>query len=153
LGAAELERGAATLAREGALGNVFSDHSGKSAHVAPLYPAFLAVVYATFGSDTPAGRLVQELFALLATSVGIALLPLVARRAGLGVAAGAAAGVLLALLPFNLWVETSGSWEQPYAALALAGLFLAFVALHDDGWQSRRRVVGAGLLLGVTALL
>src|SRR6059058_654042 len=79
-GAGEMERGAATLARVGFLGNVYSEHSVPSAHVPPLYAAFLAGVYCLFGSDNPGGRLAQELCAIVATSAGMALLPLAARK-------------------------------------------------------------------------
>src|SRR5436309_787777 len=79
LSVGEMERGAATLARAGFLGNVYADHTGPSAHVPPLYAAFLAGVYVLFGSDNPGGRLAQEVCAIVATSAGIALLPLAAR--------------------------------------------------------------------------
>jgi hypothetical protein len=121
--------------------------------VAPLYPLFLAGIYWLFGPATPTARLVQELFAALATSAGIALLPLVGRRTGLGATSGVVAGLLLAVLPVNLYVETTGSWEQPYAALLLTVLLLAFAALHEGRWESGRLVVVTGLLLAGVALL
>src|SRR5262249_44050785 len=139
--------------QQGFLGNVYSKNSGPSAHVSPLYAGWLAGIYLLFGAATETGRFVQELLALTVASTGLALLPLVARKARLHPAAGWTAAVLLALSPVNLWIETSGSWEQPYAALLLLGLFLTFTGLHDDQWQSRRLVVLAGLLLGGAALL
>ena len=42
LRAAEMERAAICLADHGELGNAYSDDSGPTAHVSPLYPAFLA---------------------------------------------------------------------------------------------------------------
>jgi hypothetical protein len=151
--AGEMERAALTLARQGSLGDVYGPGTGPSAHVAPLYAVFLAGVYTVGGTDGPSGRLAQDLLALLATSAGIALLPVVARKAGLGRAAGLLAASLLAVLPLNLSVETSGAWEQPYAVLALLALLLAFLALAEAEWRSRRLTLVTGLLLGGTALL
>lgn len=148
----EMERAAATLEREGFLGNVYSDSSGKSAHIAPLYAIFLAGIYFLFGWDTTAGRLLQELFAIAATVIGICSMPFIARKARLSMASGWAAAFCMAVLPVNLWIETSGVWEQPYAALALFGLFWAFCTLHENQWRVRRTVILTGGLLGATAL-
>ena len=59
---------------------------------APLYPYFLGVVYAIFGRDLLAVRLIQALIG----SASCVLLALACRRL-FGDAAGAAAGLLLAL--------------------------------------------------------
>jgi hypothetical protein len=152
-GRAELERSAACLARTGTLGDAYGEGTGPTAHCAPLYPGFLAGIYWLLGPDTVPARLAQEAAAILLTSFTIALLPLVGRRVGLHPAAGLCAAVLLALLPFNLWVETSGSWEQPACALVLVGLFLGFVDLHESRWQSRSALVWVAFLLGMAGLL
>jgi hypothetical protein len=149
----ELERAAISLARHGSLANVYSETSGPSAHVAPLYPLLLAGLYRVFGWDTVAAILAQEFCAVAVTTAGFMLLPTVARKARLSVAAGWAAAYGLALLPVNLWVETTGGWEQPYSALALLGLFLCFCRLQDEHWHRPRTVLLTGLLLGVIALL
>jgi hypothetical protein len=69
----EMEQTAVTLVRKGYLGDPYLGASGKSAHVAPLYPVLLAGVYRIFGWDTSRGRLVQELLAILVTTIGILL--------------------------------------------------------------------------------
>jgi hypothetical protein len=152
-GRAELERSAVCLARTGTLGDAYGEGTGPTAHCAPLYPCVLAAIYVVLGPDTIAARLAQEIVAILLTSCAIALLPLVGRRAGLHPGAGLCAAIFLALLPFNLWVETSGSWEQPACALVLIGLFLGFLKLHEKMWQSRSTLIGVAGLLGVAALL
>ncbi len=76
-----------------------------------------------------------------------------ARKARLPLAAGIVAAVLLAVLPVHLWIETSGSWEQPYAALALLGLLWCFISLHEARWQSWRAAALVGAFLGAAALL
>jgi|SRR5579884_438672 len=149
----EMERAAASVARHGTIADVYAEATGPTAHVAPLYPLFLGGVYRLFGWDTLAGRFVEEGCAIAATLLGLCLLPAAARRAGLAPAAGWAAAFGLAVLPVNLWVETSGSWEQPYAAVALLGLFLTFGRLHEETWRRTATAVRAGVLLGVTALL
>jgi hypothetical protein len=153
LHAAELERAAANIAREGSMGRVFSDRSGASAHLAPLYPLFLGGLYRIFGWDTVAGRWAQEVCAVAATTAAFALLPLVARKTGRPEAVGWAAAFILAVVPMNHWIETSGSWEQPYSALALAGLILLFCLLGDEGWRGTKVVVLAGGYVGLVALL
>ncbi len=152
-GGAEMERAAISFNEYGTIGNVYGAGTGPSAHVTPLYPMFLAAIYKVFGSDTVAGRLVQQLLALLTTSLGFALLPLLSRRLGLGILPGAAAAIVLAVSPFNLWVETSGGWEQPYAVLAMFGLLVIFLRLHDRRWGAPKTAALGGALLGFTALL
>lgn len=152
-GRSEMERAATTLASKGFIGNVYSDSSGKSAHVGPLYAAFLAGIYIVFGWDTVAGRVFQELFAIVATMIGICLLPLIARKARLPAASGWAAGFCMAVLPVNLWIEASGAWEQPYGALALLGMFRAFCTLREEQWRNRRTIALTGVLFGAAALL
>jgi len=63
------------------------------------------------------------------------------------------AAALLAVLPIHLWVETSGYWEQPYAALALLGLLWCFLSLHEARWRSWRAAATVGAFLGAAALL
>lgn len=150
---AEMEQAAANLARHGELANVFSSDSGVSAHVAPLYAVGLSLVYQVFGQPRIVGRLAQRVFCVLATSIAIALLPILGRRLGLNRWTGYVAGAVMALSPVNLWVECSGCWEQPYAALGLLVLVFAFAVLHHSIWQSRSQAAATGLLCGLTALL
>src|SRR5258708_2877004 len=64
-GAAEMERAAACLANHGTLGDAFGADSGPTAHVAPLFPLFLSLIYRVFGSEGWQSRLAQQ----IATSV------------------------------------------------------------------------------------
>src|SRR5262249_2372373 len=91
--------------------------------------------------------------AITMSCLAIALLPTISRQLALPAGSGWLAGAAMALFPINLWVETSGSWEQPAAALALLGILVTIVALHKKSWQSRPRALLLGLLMGVTALL
>lgn len=150
---AEMERAAVSLARTGELASVYDDETGPSAHVAPLYPYYLALVYRVFGLPGDSGRLAQQLLSVLIVSFSIALLPLLARRLRLSPWTGLAAALGMALAPLNLWVECSGGWEQPVSALALLGLVFAFAVLHDQEWRSVWSLCLTGLLVGILALL
>lgn len=150
---AEMERAAAGLARDGTIGGIFAEDSGPSAHVPPLYAAYLGGLYWLWGWETIAGRLAQEASSIAVTALSLLLLPALARRVKLPESAGWAAALSMAVLPINLWIEASGSWEQPYAALVLIVSIFVFTRLSDEGWGSRRTVLAAGLVVGVAALL
>lgn len=149
----ELERAAANLASQGSFANAYSPTSGPTAHVAPLYPLFLAGLYRVFGWNSLAGVLAEEFCSIACTTAGLALLPTVARKAHLSVAAGWLSAYVLALLPLNLWVECSGSWEQPYSAFVLLVLLICFCNLREEHWRRPRTVIGTGLVMGLAALL
>jgi hypothetical protein len=149
---AEVERVASDVAHAGELGNAYSDTSGKTAHVSPLYPLFLGGLYWAFGLDTVASRTAQGVCSIIATTSAFVMLPTIAAIAGLSTVAGWGAAFVLALLPINLWVETSGSWEAPYSALLLLGLLAIFCRMRDHGWLVDRLAFGTGALTGITAL-
>lgn len=149
----EMQRAAISFARDGYIGDIFVGSPGKSAHVAPLYPALLGCLYYIFGWDTISGRIAQGLAVTIATVITISLLPLIAEKVRLPAISGCVAGIFMALFPLNLWTETSGEWEQPFGALALLLLLWAFCNLHDEKWSRRRTVLLTGFLLGTTAYL
>jgi len=151
--AVEIERAAANIARAGEIGNIYSNASGKSAHVSPLYPLFLGGLYWVFGWKTVAGRLAQELCAIAVTMYGFALLPSVAQIAGLSVFVGWVSAFVLAVLPVNLWLETCGSFEQPYSAVLLLGILFVFCRLRDEEWRRYYTILVAAVFLGIAALL
>lgn len=147
----EMERAAANLARHGQIGNVFSDDSGPSAHVGPVYVLILAAIYRLSGDGF--SRTAQKLFSTLVSSLLISFMPALGRRLQLRPSTGTLAGVCLAISPLFWFDETSGSWEQPLTGLALAAVTWFFATLHEQQWQVRRTVVLAGILTGVLALL
>jgi hypothetical protein len=150
---AEMERAAASLAQHGFLGNVYSPSSGPSAHVAPLYPTLLAGVYRALGWDTQTGRMAQEGLAIAATTLSVALLPVLATAAGFSPTSAYVAAALMAVLPLSLWVESSGSWEQPYAAAWLLWSTSVFLRLHREASLTWRDALLGGVAVGVGALL
>jgi hypothetical protein len=150
----ETERVAASLLRGDGWSDAFGPGTGPTAHVAPLYPALLCGVYRLWGTyETPAGRLAQQCLSLAVALAVLLALPALARRLGLSVGAGWAAAFLAAWLPANVWDQVTGHQEQGMAALALLGLLGACAGLRQGGWSGRGRILTAGALLGVVALL
>src|SRR5438477_464003 len=115
----ETNRAAVSVARSGQLGDIFFRGSGPSAHLAPLHPLMLGAIYRCFGIETPRSLLIQACIAITIVSLIMAGVPLLAERARLSPAAGILAAAVMAVLPFNLYVETSGTWEQAESCAAL----------------------------------
>ncbi len=148
----EVEQAAITWAREGRLANAFGKNTGATAHVPPLYTAMLAGLHYTFGVDSPAAVTAQRLLATIVCSFGIALLPWLARRTGLSQGAGVIAGVVLAVYPFHIFIETYGRQETVYAVLLNMVMFALWLRLREDGWRHRGRVILLAVLTGIAAL-
>jgi hypothetical protein len=149
----EMVQAALSWADEAKFTDIYGKGTGESAHVAPLYPIMLGTIYRVaewVGSTRWMGQFV---LAVLGTSIGIALVPVLGRSAGLSSTSGLAAGMALAISPLNYWTETSGDWEQPFSCAVLIGLLMTFIGLHRRRWASWPLVITAGLLVGITALL
>jgi hypothetical protein len=149
----EMEKSAIKLATEGRIANIQSDDSGPSAHVAPLYAWFLAILYQVVGPDLARFRFAYGIAAAAATALAVALLPALGRRARLSGGAGILAAILAMCSPLTLGLEIVGEWEHCAIPLALIAVFWAFLALHDRAWADTRLGVVAGLALGVGSLL
>ena len=72
---AEMEAAAIRGLVEGDIGNIFSDKSGPSAHVSPLYAWFLACLYKLTGMNLVGFRVAQSITAATSTAIFAALLP------------------------------------------------------------------------------
>lgn len=110
--------------------------------MSPLYPYFLALLYALTGDSVTAVKFVQHL-------IGAATCGLLCRigiRLG-GVIAGLAAGILAAAYGLLIFVE--GTFENEFLVLFLNTLALWF--LLEAAGASRRAVVVAGLAIGLSA--
>jgi hypothetical protein len=149
----EMESSADHIAREGRMADVFAPGSGPSAHVAPLYAFYLAGVDRLAGLEVGRFRFLHGLSAMLATSLFAALLPSLARRAGLSPGVGVGAACLVALSPFGLWMEIRGDWETAWLPLALVVIFWALMAFQDREWVGVWRAIFTGVLFGLGGLL
>jgi hypothetical protein len=129
----ELERVALSVANGTGFANPYAIPTGPTAHVAPLYTLFLALLYKTFGSGI-SGEVVKQFLSCAVSALQYALLPFTGLAFGLKLRHGILASLLGALLPLKFHTELSGDWEAPYAAAAFIGISL--LVLYD--WRHRR---------------
>jgi 4-amino-4-deoxy-L-arabinose transferase-like glycosyltransferase len=118
---------------------------GEAYRRAPLYPLFLASIYALFGQTIAAVRAVE---AFMGACVAIAIATM-GKRIG-GEKVGALAGLLWAIYPLAVFIA---GLLYP-TSLATTLLVWALLCLVPEAPQALapRRVVLAGLLLGLAAL-
>lgn len=102
----------------GTYANPYCADSGPTAHVSPVYVWMLVGIFAAFGRGVEA-LLAQELLATACACCVYMLLPYLSETLGLGRVPGVVAGLLGALIPFNFWAETKGTFEQPVIAALL----------------------------------
>ena len=114
---------------------------------APLYPAFLAVVYFFSGLEQRllAARLAQA--ALTATLAP--LTALLARKLDLSIRAALIAGVILALYPLLTLYPIALATENLFFPLTLVGMVLLLHAAENGRWQD---YLWAGLAFGLATL-
>jgi 4-amino-4-deoxy-L-arabinose transferase-like glycosyltransferase len=114
---------------------------------APLYPAFLAVVYFFSGLEQRllAARLAQA--ALTATLAP--LTALLARKLDLSIKAAMIAGLILALYPLLTLYPIALATENLFFPLTLVGMVLLLRAAENGRWQD---YLWAGLAFGLAAL-
>ncbi len=149
----ELDRAAESLAVDGTIANVFSPHSGPTAHVAPVFPMINAAIYRTLGVESAWRLRLPAIAAALATALAIALLPLLAEKARLAPLSGYLASFLASVTLLHPFVEASGVWETPYTFLLFIAFALTLIRARERDWQSPLLTVFLGVLLGIAALL
>ena len=132
----ELDSIAMSIVTRGEFANPYIVPTGPTAHLAPIPPAILALIYKMFGITMTAG-IAGWLFRMLAQSAIWGLLPRIGERTGLGWKAGLIGGIAGALFP--LWLAHG---EAP-AAVFLGLLVVAVIRR----WESVPRPA-ASLLLG-----
>lgn len=148
----EMERVALSVAATGEYANPYSLPTGPTAHVAPLYPLFLAAIFKCFGTGI-AGEAVKQLLACGATGLRSALLVWLAARSGLPRRAVWIIGGLSVVYIGALQTETKGDWEAPYAAVALLLLAAQAWRLAYDHAIGVRTAAAVGAFWGISLLL
>jgi hypothetical protein len=123
----ELDAIAMSLATEGQFANPYIEPTGPTAHLAPIPPIILALIYKVFGITMAAG-LAGWLFRMVAQSVIWGMLPWIGERTGLGWKAGLTGGLAGALWP---------QWLAHGEALASVLLGLLVVVMVRR-WDSLR---------------
>jgi hypothetical protein len=142
----EVVRVATSLAQQGTFANAYGPNSGPTAHVSPLYPILLSLIFRVLGTGV-AGEIAQEILSCLLASLTYAALPALGAACGLDPAVGNLAGMLGALLPVNFWAETKGSFEAPLVALML----VLFCVLLARCWRSADFSPGSALVTGLVS--
>ena len=138
---ADLRLGDAAAYHRWALEIVDGDWVGQGVfYQAPLYPYFLAVVYAVFGDSPAMVRFVQAVIGTGACTL------LAAAGMALFGPAGAMAGVLLAVFPTAIFLD--GLLEKS----ALVTFFTAALLWLLASRQTRGRALLTGVVLGLLAL-
>jgi hypothetical protein len=97
------------------------------------------------------GFLLDRILTAIVAAVLVASLPVIAQRLGLSRPAGLVASLAL-IIPFFTWLETSGDWQAPYAAIGLAACLSATWPSLSKGRLDVRSGVMVGLTWGVALL-
>jgi|SRR5579871_857983 len=138
---------ARNLAEHGVFANPFAGvETGPSAHLAPLFPFFLAGLIKLF-EFTPVFVLAASLMAAVAHGLHAALLPWVSRLFYSTIAPGVAAALLSVILPA---LQFTPAWEPIYTA---DGLMLFCLCCGRLPLLAGRGSVMAGAFAGLLMLL
>jgi 4-amino-4-deoxy-L-arabinose transferase-like glycosyltransferase len=124
---------------------ITSGEFGQTYRRSPLYPLFLAGIYALVGEQIVAVRLIE---AVLGACLALAI-ALLARRVG-GDTVGALAGLLWGLYPMGVFIAGL-VYPTQLATLLLACAMLCVVPAAKLVFAPAR-LIGGGMLLGLTAL-
>jgi len=147
----ELVNVATSLAQGRGFANAFGN-TGPTAHMSPLYPLLLSVVYRWFGTGTT-GEIAQETLSCFLAALTWALIPLLAEICQFDRCVGVGAASAGAVLTINRWAETKGSSEAAMAGLACVLL----VMCHMRFWYARdfsvRAAISTGILSGLALLV
>lgn len=122
-----------------------SGEFGKAYKRPPVYPVFLAAIYALVGPNIPAVRAVQV---VMGAGLAVMLASMAKRVGGPGV--GVVAGLLWGVYPLGILIAGL-VYPETVATLLLATAVWVLFGRAD--WQDRpRQVLVAGLLFGLAAL-
>ena len=122
--------------------------TGPTAHLAPAYPTFLALVTKVFGVQRVGGY-AYVFAAVLTVSVLLGLFPVVSRLLGMGVLTGVlAACVWLVARP-----PLFASWEVTYAGLLIVIATCCFCRVLWSAAPHRGATLLLGFLMGLLTLL
>ena len=136
----EMEAVATALVERGEFADPYLLLTGPTAHLPPIMPAIVAVIWRLFGMGLAAGY-AAWLFRILCYSTMYALIPWFAGKFGVGKQVGVLAGLSGALM-----VEWPG-YGEALTAIAMGLLAVAFL----NRWSSRGSSPGKSLLLGLAA--
>jgi len=137
------------IAADGQFANPFSTlNTGPSAHLAPAFPFFLAVLIKALGAGA-AGAYAFKISAVLTLALLLALFPLISEVLGLGLLNGAIA----ALLWLVVKVPESPYWEGIYASLLVALAICCYRKYLETSTPDIRLTALLGCVMGMLILL
>ncbi|MBV9276296.1 MAG: hypothetical protein JO333_20550, partial [Verrucomicrobia bacterium] len=145
----ETIRVARSIAEKGEFANPFAAlDTGPSAHVAPAFPALLALLIRLFGDGTT-GMYAIQLAAAIVLSLQLALFPVFSRALGMGELNG--------IIAASIWIAARAGWtwglEAEYAAILLAIAVCCFRSYLDSSSSGSSRLVWLlGCVIGVLLL-
>lgn len=129
--------------------NPFVPHpTGPSTHLAPAYPAMLALLTWLFGAHT-AGAFASHVAAALAASALLGLLPYFSAKLGFGNGPGLAGAIVWIVGELSLFPN----WEASYAGLLIAASTVLFRRLLAPGRTSKATVLAAAFIIALLLLL
>jgi hypothetical protein len=138
----ELGAIAISLMQSGQFADPYAIPTGPTAHLPPLYPFVISLIYRGLGLTPSAGYASRLLIAITA-SVLYALLPWIADQFGLSRQAGLVAGVVASL------VDRQWYYHAEYlAGIALALILVGFLQRWTRHWVGRYRSLLFGLGIG-----
>jgi 4-amino-4-deoxy-L-arabinose transferase-like glycosyltransferase len=111
----------------------------------PVYPIFLAGIFAIFGEQIVATRIVE---ALVGACLAV-VIAMIAKRSG-GDAVGALAGLIWSLYPLGIFIV--GSLYPTNVATMLLACGILSILTQSRNTLTPKRVLLGGLFLGLTAL-
>ncbi len=148
----EMERGANSFARNGYIGDVFGENTGKTAHLSPVYPIFLGTLHKIACPGSESAILLQGVTSCIFTSLQAGVLPIAGSLLNFHPAVGCLSGLIITFSPLHLWVETSGSWEQPLSCYLSIQAFILFLLLRKKNWDSIPLTILFSLLFSIAAM-
>jgi hypothetical protein len=143
-------RVAHSLYEKGTFANPFvALDTGVSAHLAPVFPAFLALLLEIFGGNS-VGIYAIQLTEVLVLSVQLALYPVFSRRLGMGEISG--------IIGASFWIlakpRTAYLWESSYAAILVAVACCWYRRYLDANARERHALRWSlGFLMGLLILM
>jgi hypothetical protein len=152
IGRPEAVRVAISLATHGSFADPHDTPTGPTAHVAPIYPLFLAPIYAVLG-DTRAADFARMALSAAVASAEYALLPWVAQSLGIGLLPGILAGAAGTLVPWHFWPECMGDFEVSWVAVFLELSVIFFARFLASPALKVASALRAGLWCGLGLLL
>ena len=148
----EMARTGRSIAERGELADPFVVPTGPTAHVPPLYPIFLGLIFKLFGTDV-AAEIVKSLLTCVFCALRCALMPLLALRMGLSLRTGVIAGGISVFYINALSTELKGDWAESCGALWLVLMALAALKIVRRKELRVKRAVVLGFWWGLLLLM